>query len=436
MDNKEYQLIKDVDYEYDADIGLAYASPVRGVWNIVHMGTLMPQGHQIYVCPVSCLRGVVLTTAEMGAMDKMSTISIGEDNILEGDMEEQLFLGAERVINELPERPRMMMIFTSCIHHFMAVNYRRVYKLLQEKYPDIDFVDCYMDPIMRRTRPVVPVLWRQMHRSLKMREPEELRDDQVNYLGNCFPHEEFCDLTNVLAERGVRKIEINSCRTYDEFLEESRSKVNFVFHNTGVRAAKDLKVRLKQEWMQLRPGYTYDQYDEDLSAACRMCGVEPPAEEWSREQRRLTEAAVQETAELLGDTPVSIDYAAVDRPLELALFLLDHGFNVESVFVETFIESQEVFDALKAARPELKVYATAGWNLRRMERGHDGKVLCIGQKCAYFLDSDYFVNMVENDGLYGYSGTRRLMEMIREAYEEPKPMKELVQVKGLGCCCS
>ena len=95
---KEFDLIRNITYEYDADVGLSYASPVRGVWNIVHIGTLVPQSHQIFVCPTSCLRGVVLTTAEMGAMDRLSTITVGEDNILEGDMEEALQRGTERVI--------------------------------------------------------------------------------------------------------------------------------------------------------------------------------------------------------------------------------------------------------------------------------------------------------------------------------------------------
>ena len=72
--SKDFQYIKDLDYVYRADIGLSYSSPCRGAWNIVHYGTLVPEGHQIYVCPVSCLRGVVLTTAEMGfeAMKKLS----------------------------------------------------------------------------------------------------------------------------------------------------------------------------------------------------------------------------------------------------------------------------------------------------------------------------------------------------------------------------
>ena len=161
MRMKEFQYISEIEYEYNADTGLAYSSPVRGVWNIVHIGTLVPEAHEIFVCPASCLRGVVLTTAEMGAMDRLSTITVGEDNILDGDMEEALERGTERIIAELPERPRAMLIYTSCVHHFLAVNYQRVYKVLRQKYPDIDFIDCYMDPIMRRTAPAIPSLWRQ-----------------------------------------------------------------------------------------------------------------------------------------------------------------------------------------------------------------------------------------------------------------------------------
>lgn len=466
---KEFQLIKDIQYEYNADIGLAYASPVRGVWNIVHIGTLVPEGHQIYVCPTSCLRGVVLTTAEMGAMDKLSTITVGEDNILEGDMEESLQRGTERIIRELPARPKMMMIFTSCIHHFMAVNYKRVYKILRQEFPDIDFIDCYMDPIMRRVNPVVPSLWRQIHRGLKKPEDAQKLPNQVNYIGNCFPYgPEYCDLTAMLGESGITVRELNSCRTYEEFQSEAASAVNFVFHVSGLKAAKDMKIRLEQPWMRMRPGYNYDEFDEDLSEAAGLCGirgyVDPeknlekentPVEtslsakngncqnkwavrrtsSWSCRQRERTEEAVCRVREALGGVPVSIDYTAVDCPLELALFLLNHGIEVESVFIDVFTEREEIFRALQKRKPDLKIYQTAGWNIRQMDRSHPGKIVCIGQKSAYFMNSDYFVNVVENAGMYGYSGIRHLMELIMDAAQHPKPMKELVQIKGWHCDC-
>ena len=39
--------------------GLEYGAPARGVWNIVHVGMLIPGAHEIYVCAGNCLRGVV-----------------------------------------------------------------------------------------------------------------------------------------------------------------------------------------------------------------------------------------------------------------------------------------------------------------------------------------------------------------------------------------
>ena len=430
---KEYQRIADMTYEYNADIGLSYASPVRGVWNIVHIGTLVPQAHEVFVCPTSCLRGVVLTTAEMGAMDRLSTITVGEDNILDGDMEEQLQRGCERIIRELPERPRAMLVYTSCVHHFLAVNYQRIYKILRQEYPDIDFIDCYMDPIMRRTKPAVPNLWRQIHRLL---QPAEQDRKQVNLVGNCFVYGPDCDLNVMLEGAGIRVMDVNTCKDYDAFLSMARSCANFTFHNTAKSAGKDMKIRLGQEWMHMHPGYDYDVIDADLKKAAAFLEIAPPSAEETALQRQLTEQSVREVRELLGDTPVSVDYTAVDCPLELALYLLEHGFNVESVFVDVFTESREIFEALQQKAPELKIYQSLGWNIRKMQRGHDGKIVAIGQKAAYFMNTDYFVNIVENDGMYGYRGIRALMRSLADACREKKPMRELVQIKGWGCSCS
>ena len=51
------------------------------------------------------------------------------------------------------------------------------------------------------------------------------------------------------------------------------------------------------------------------------------------------------------------------------------------------------------------------------------------------MDSDYFVNEVENASMYGYRGLRRLMDLISDACRNPKPMRDLVQVKGWECEC-
>ena len=197
-----------------------------------------------------------------------------------------------------------------------------------------------------------------------------------------------------------------------------------------------MQKRLGQEWISIRPGYDYDAIDEDMRKAADAFDIEPVPEGTIIEERKMTEEKIMQVRELIGTVPVSIDYTAVDRPLELALFLLKHGFNVESVFVDVFTEAREVFEELRNMAPELKIYQSLGWNIRKMKRVHEGKLLAIGQKSAYFMNSSFFVNIIENEGMYGYRGIRRLMELMAEAFETEKPMSELVQIKGWGCGCS
>ena len=70
--------------------GLLYSSPARGTWTIAHTSMLIPGSHQIFVCPSCCLRGVVLSAEEMGAMDRFSMLEFTDDHILRGDLEDMI----------------------------------------------------------------------------------------------------------------------------------------------------------------------------------------------------------------------------------------------------------------------------------------------------------------------------------------------------------
>ena len=128
--------------------GLEYGAPARGVWNIVHVGMLIPGAHEIYVCAGNCLRGVVLTAVEMGAQRRFSTITIKENNVLDGDMERLLIDGVTDILTRLPSLPPAVLVYTSCIHHFLGCDLvpvlprttkqipgRRFYRLLHEPHP-------------------------------------------------------------------------------------------------------------------------------------------------------------------------------------------------------------------------------------------------------------------------------------------------------------
>ena len=113
-------LIKDAKFPAPFDSRLEFSCSARGTWNIVHIGMLIPEIHQIFVCAQSCLRGVVLTAAEMNAIDRFSNIIVRENNVLEGDTEDLIIEGVGDILSKLPYKPKAVLVYTSCVHHFVG----------------------------------------------------------------------------------------------------------------------------------------------------------------------------------------------------------------------------------------------------------------------------------------------------------------------------
>ena len=98
--------------------GLEFNSPAHGNWNIVHTGMLVPEAQQIYVCADNCMRGVVLTAAEMNAADRFSFVIVEEKDLLGGNLEDVTIEGVTDVLNRLDKKPKAVLLFTVCLSPF------------------------------------------------------------------------------------------------------------------------------------------------------------------------------------------------------------------------------------------------------------------------------------------------------------------------------
>jgi len=414
--------------------GLEYAAPARGMWNIVHTGMLIPESHQIFVCAEGCLRGVVLTAAEMGAIGRLSSVAIREGNVLDGDMEELIIDGASDIIGKLPRRPRAVLIYTSCIHHFMACDLPRVYAVLRERFPDIDFIECFMNPIMRKSG-LTPdqLMRRQLYAPLKPlpRDPRA-----VNIVGSDLPTDDGSDLCRLTRENGFSLNEIARMRTYDEYLGMAKAFLNISTYPSARAGAETLSKRLGQRHIYMPFAFDYGETDAEYAALAGELGVEAPDASAGRDAADL---ALDRAARTLGGMRVAIDYTAVSRPVQLARLLSEHGFNVTDIYLDSVSgEDRDAFDWVKGNLPWLLFHPTARPAMRVAPRGDGTPVLAVGQKAAYFTGSDRFVNIVENGGLHGYDGIAKLAGLIADAAETPKDARALIQIKGLGCsggCC-
>ena len=411
--------------------GLEYATPARGTWNIVHTGMLIPEAHEIFVCAAGCLRGVVLTAAEMHAEERFSTVEIKEHNLLDGDLEDLLLDGVSDIIEKLPKRPPAVLVYTSCVHHFAGCDLEMVYRELRNRFPDIDFTDCYMNPIMRKSGLTPDQIMRsRLYMLLKEREKNE---HAVAIIGNDLPTRESSELLEILKEARLKIHEITSCNTYEEYQEMAEAGAYISYNPAAIAGGEMLSERLGGTHFYVPFSFDYEAIDEGFKKLGQALNIEIP--DFS-DKRAACDQAKQETYALVGNTPITIDYTYCTRPLGLAKMLLDAGFSVEKVYVDTIIgEEKADFEYLQKHYPELLLYPTVHSGMRFMANREVGNGLSIGQKAAYFENNNHFVNVVEGGGMLGYDAVLHTLELMREAYLEEKDMRSLIQIKGMGCGC-
>ena len=327
--------------------GLEYNAPARGVWNIVHMGLLIPEGHQIYVCAQGCLRGVALTVAETDQMDRLSWVSLSEEDMFDGTLESDVVDGVAEVIEKLGEHPKAVLIFLSCMHLFAGADYEVILDQLRDKYPDIDFVDCYMTPTMRET--FSPVVWltKRMYSLVKV-QPTDFKS--VNIIGCDRATDESSELVRFIRENGFTLRDLNYCTTYDEFMLLGSSFLNISYLPTAAAGAKELSERAGVQALHLPNSFDKTVLRDNYARLFSSLGIAAPDLD---EYERQADQAAEKALGIIGDMPVAIDYTAVTRPFELALMLADKGFNVKYLIAD---EVGEDFAADGAAARDRPIY--------------------------------------------------------------------------------
>ncbi|MBQ7743755.1 MAG: nitrogenase [Lachnospiraceae bacterium] len=409
--------------------GLEYSCPARGTWNIVHTGFLIPESHQVFVCASNCLRGVVLTAAEMGEMGRFSTVTIRENDVLDGDMEGLLIEGVTHILQKLKRKPRAVLVYTSCIHHFMALDMNLCYGTLRKRFPEILFTDCYMNPIMRKSGMTPDEIMRRQLYSLIDRCDK--KDNGINICGNNIKTDDTSDLIRLIKLSKYKLRDITLCKTFDEYLDMGKSKINVSYLPVAKKGMDEICDRLNQKNVHIPISYDPSTIKEHLKTLAGFIDVDIDKFDFKEEAafKKLKEAK-----KIIGDTAIAIDYTFTPTIFSLAKLLLDNGFNVKKIYTDSITE-KETYEDLKNkySDRELLVYPTVNVVMRTSDRRQSEKYLALGQKAAYFTDTRYFVNEVECGGHYGFDGIKRLAENMIEAYRYEKDAKELIQKKGLGC---
>ncbi len=430
--------IKEASFPVPFQPGLEFNSPAHGNWNIVHTGMLVPEAQQIYVCADNCMRGVVLTAAEMNAADRFSFVIVEEKDLLGGNLEDVTIEGVTDVLKRLDKKPKAVLLFTVCLHHFLGSDLDRIYGELEKRFPEIFFMRCFMDPIMQKTGPTPDQKLRlAMYDAVQERKADP---KCVTVLGSDFALDEGSDICRILKKNEILLREIPTCETWEDYQNLGEGSLILNCYPAGKFGAEKQAERLGRPFLYLPGSFDYGEIQEQEEKLLGMLGQQNNRKTGKingldiEKEIRECEEALSHAHQIIGDTPIAVDYLFHPRPLGLTKLLLTHGFQVQSVFLDSISpEEKEVFFWLKENYPELKLISTVRPEMRVRTRQQSEKILAIGQKAAWFTGSRNFVNMVQGGGLWGFDGIRRTAQLMVEAFHEEKDPEDLIVRKGWGC---
>ena len=430
--------IKEASFPVPFQPGLEFNSPAHGNWNIVHTGMLVPEAHQIYVCADNCMRGVVLTAAEMNAADRFSFVIVEEKDLLGGNLEDVTIEGVTDVLNRLDKKPKAVLLFTVCLHHFLGSDLDRIYGELEKRFPEIFFMRCFMDPIMQKTGPTPD---QKLRLAMYDAVPEREADPRcVTVLGSDFALDEGSDICRILKKNEILLREIPTCETWEDYQNLGEGSLILNCYPAGKFGAEKQAERLGRPFLYLPGSFDYEEIQEQEEKLLGMLEQQNNRKTGEikgldiEKEIRECEEALSHAHQIIGDTPIAVDYLFHPRPLGLTKLLLTHKVQVQSVFLDSISpEEKEVFFWLKENYPELKLISTIRPEMRVRTRQQSEKILAIGQKAAWFTGSRNFVNMVQGGGLWGFDGIRHTAQLMVEAFHEEKDPEDLIVRKGWGC---
>lgn len=406
---------------------LHYVSASHGGWGIVRMAALVPEAHLLFVCPSACGRHNAVGASVAGIKHRVSYLFLTEADIVSGDFEQMIVDNVDILFEALPKKPRALLIFTSCLDDLLGTDHEPILAELTRRNPDVKFRHCTMNPISLDSKlPPGVTTYRNMFSVLEKREETK---NLVNVLGSNVTYDKTSELKRLLKTKGYRVANIADYTDFDSFMEMASARLNLVVSPIALKTAEMMEKEFGIPYLTAYITYDPEEITEVYRKLEKALDLDfSPALE---EEKEKAYEEIQKAKEVIGDYPIAVDYQAVLRPYNLALMMSRNGFHmgmVASDSVSTF--EKPSFEALKKEDPEVLIENPMSHNAVKFP--HEGeKYLCIGFDCGYMTGSDRVADLMEDEGMFGFYGTRRLMEMLREAYRSKADVREMIVKAGL-----
>ncbi len=408
---------------------LQYVTPAHGGWGVVRVGMLAPESYQLFVCPFACGRHGALGAVKQGLKDRISYFYIDQNDIISG-YDDLIPEAVDELLEQLDKRPRALFVFVSCLDDLIGTDCDAVERELSRRNPDVQFRLAHMNPITIGSDEPPQVGIQKRIYSLLARQLQ--RDKGVNSIGNLVAVDAECELHKMLRLEGGQVLRhISGYSAFDAWQDMARSSRNLVLMPSGVPAAQEMQDRCGIPYIFLPVSYDLEVIAGQYRSIHEF--VNPGAQaayDFSGDMAEA-QAAIERTAKRIGDFPVFIDGSAVLCPFGLAKALSKYGFCVMRIFAQEIISAdREAFEWVVANMPDTEVIQPQRYDVVKFDK-HFEKSLAIGFDAAYISGSRHIVNLVADEGMFGYYGVKTLMSMMEAAMDATADLRALIEDYGM-----
>ena len=415
---------------------LCYSSPAHGGWGMVRVGMSVPESFQIFFSPPACGRHGAVSAALHKYRNRLAYYFLEEKDVVSGEYEQQIFEAVDLVLQRLDKKPPAMLLFVTCIDDLMGTDLEVLTLKLKERFQGTDFTFCHMNPIRNNSKlPPPQNIQQQIYRLLYQKT---VKNDTINCIGNLLPIDQECELYTVLKYMGINNVNhIMQCKDYHAFQDMACARYNFMIEPNGLAAVKMMQRDLGIDYEDMCVSYDLDiierQYERLFEIFSNQISDENKLKIHSilLSMKQQAQQELEKTKQLIGNIPIYIDLSAVMRPYQLAWFLHRNGFYIKGIFGEKPSDAEsEAWKNIVQMCPHIQVMTPQ--NPKTMMRTEDIKnTFSIGFEGAYITQSKYVLDLFNDEGMFGYYGVIKLMKMMRECYENPVELKELIDSYGL-----
>lgn len=397
-------------------------APLEGVgpnlagWGVIETCLLLPQSVAVMAGPSACLRHSAFMAHARGFTERFFMLCLSELDMTMGNHLGKVEKGLLEIAAQRDEK--VIFFIVGCPDYILGTDFTGVINRVEAATGKRIILGAMAPITIGLKESPFTSAYTSFFEFLK-HESSTPDDGVVNLLGTFMPLSDSGEFYQILAAAGVDEVvQIPLCRDLEAFTRMTRARASVVMHPLANGLSGKLEREMGIPTCFAPTSYGYSTIREQYARIADAVGR--PLDIGGHEQA-VRQAAEPLLKDLRGKS-VAVGCSINGSCFELALFLLECGLDVETIFARGTIKPYEwkLLDRLREVKPEIMVYNASHPALCGQTGAFDQVEIAYGVDAGIFCVNAANVPLSRyQEQKYGFEATLWMLEQTREVLDRP-----------------